>query len=262
MLPLMKKSVALTIMVFLSLAGCAVGPDYQRPPVEVPKNWKEATPRDAESRIRWWEIFDNPELDVLEAQALVANQKLKGASPESSKRGRWPGSAPPTFIPPLTFDPSVNRQDFSANRLTATPQTGTSIGRFNSNLFTVPLDLSYEVDVWGRYAGLMRPPGRKPRASAADYESVLLTLTSDVAQNYFLLRSSGRRDRVVEAYGRAAETSVGSGAIPIRRRSGESTRAVAGGDRPGYDAGTGHRAGAAPCPVGGRLGGASRETSS
>ena len=99
MLPLLKKFLVLAVPVVLSLNGCAVGPDYQRPPVEIPKNWKEAAPRDTESRVRWWEIFGNPELNALEAQALVANPTLKGAI--ASKLGRSPGSARPIFISPL-----------------------------------------------------------------------------------------------------------------------------------------------------------------
>jgi len=190
MLPLVKKSVVSAVMVLLSLAGCAVGPDYLRPPVEVPKNWKEATPRDAESRIRWWEIFDNAELDALEAQALVANQTLKGAIARVEQARQIARISAADFYPTITFDPSASRQDFSANRLITIPRTNNApLSRFNSNLFTVPLDLTYEVDVWGRIRRTYEAAREEAQASAADYQTVLLTLTSDVAQNYFLLRS-------------------------------------------------------------------------
>src|SRR2546427_11269929 len=186
--PLLKKFLVLAVPVFLSLNGCAVGPDYQRPPVEVPKNWKEAAPRDTESRARWWEIFDNPELNALEAQALVANQTLKGAVARVEEARSVARISAADFYPTLTFDPSANRQGFSANRLLELPHSG-SLSQFNSNLFTLPLDLTYEVDVWGRVRRSYEAAREEAQASAADYQTVLLTLTSDVAQNYFLLRS-------------------------------------------------------------------------
>ena len=189
MRPFLKKFLVLVAPVFLSLAGCAVGPDYQRPPVEVPKNWKEAAPRDAESRARWWEIFENPELNTLEAQALVANQTLKGAVARVEEARSVARISAADFYPTITFDPTASRQDFSANRLISIPHTNNNVGRFASNLFTVPLDLSYEVDVWGRVRRSYEAAKEEAQASAADYQTVLLTLTSDVAQNYFLLRS-------------------------------------------------------------------------
>ncbi|HEV8329230.1 MAG TPA: efflux transporter outer membrane subunit [Nitrospiraceae bacterium] len=188
MQPLLKKFFVLAVPVVLSLAGCAVGPDYQQPPVEIPKNWKEAAPRDAEGRARWWEIFDNPELNTLEAQALVANQTLKGAVARVEEARSVARISAADFYPTITFDPAASRQDFSANRLLSIPQNN-NIGRFASNLFTVPLDLSYEVDVWGRVRRSYEAAKEEAQASAADYQTVLLTLTSDVAQNYFLLRS-------------------------------------------------------------------------
>src|SRR2546427_10464529 len=123
MQPLLKKFLVLAVPVVLSLNGCAVGPDYQRPPVEVPKNWKEATPRDAESRARWWEIFDNPELNAMEARALVANQTLKGAVARDEEARSVARISRADFYPNLTFDPSASRPDFSANQLISNPQT-------------------------------------------------------------------------------------------------------------------------------------------
>ena len=188
MLPLLKKFLVLAVPVVLSLNGCAVGPDYQRPPVEVPKNWKEAVPRDAESRARWWEIFGNPELNALEAQALVANQTLKGAVARVEEARQIARISAADFYPTITFDPTATREGYPANRLTTIPQTKT-LPPFTSNLFTVPLDLTYEVDVWGRVRRSYEAAKEEAQASAADYQTVLLTLTSDVAQNYFLLRS-------------------------------------------------------------------------
>ena len=141
MLSSLKKVLLPSVAVLMVGAGCAVGPDYQRPPVEVPKNWKEATPRDGESRIRWWEIFDNPELDALEAQALVANETLKRAIARVEEARQIARISAADFYPTITFDPRATRQGFPVNRLTTIPQTG-SLLPFTSNLFTVPLLLN------------------------------------------------------------------------------------------------------------------------
>src|SRR5207245_11751921 len=106
MLPLLKKFVVLAVPVVLSLNGCAVGPDYQRPPVEIPKNWKEAAPRDTESRVRWWEIFGNPALNALEAQAVVANQTLKGAIGRGAQARQIARIRSAGFYLTLQFDPT------------------------------------------------------------------------------------------------------------------------------------------------------------
>src|SRR5437879_8123321 len=144
MLPLLKKFLVLAVPVVLALNGCAVVPDYQRSPVEIPKNWKEAAPRDTESRVRWWEIFGNPELNALEAQALVANQTLKGAIARVEQARQIARISAADFYLTITFDPTATREGYPANRLTTIPQTKT-LPPFTSNLFTVPLDLTYEV---------------------------------------------------------------------------------------------------------------------
>src|ERR1700722_15939404 len=75
-----------TLSVFTLLSACAVGPDYQRPPVEVPTSykeqsgdWRQAAPQDETDRGAWWSIYKDPVLNDLEKQVEVSNQNLKAA---------------------------------------------------------------------------------------------------------------------------------------------------------------------------------------
>ena len=86
------------------------------------------------------------------------------------------------LLPSLSLDPSFDRQRYS-------PNANPSFGNLTANTFSTPLDLSYEVDLWGRVRRSFESARADAQASLADYYNVLLTLQSDVAQNYFALRS-------------------------------------------------------------------------
>jgi len=168
-----------------------VGPDYQAP-TNSPSpatykaaglgNWKEGRPLDHLPKGNWWEIFGDPNLNRLEAQALAANQQLQAAMARVEQARSTARVARSQLWPGLAFDPSFTRERYSPN---AKP----SFGNLTANTFSTPLDLSYEVDLWGRVRRSFESARAEAQASVADYFNVLLTLNSDVAQNYFALRS-------------------------------------------------------------------------
>ena len=92
------------------------------------------------------------------------------------------------FFPELSLDPSVSRQRTSANQPIALPSS-IKLTSMHLNTFSVPLDLTYEVDLWGRVRRSLESAQAQAEAGVADYHNVLLTLTADVAANYFTLRS-------------------------------------------------------------------------
>ena len=181
--------------------SCAVGPDYQRPTLDVPEKFAGAeapAPDHAGVAPEWWKLFGEPELDELEKAALAANLDLQAAAArvvEARAAARVAGSQ---YYPVITFDPSVNR-----SRVATTSPTGA--GRTGSATVTnvkIPFDLSYEVDVWGRVRRADEAAVATAQASADDFDVVLLTLTADVAQGYFNLRSL---DAQAEILGRSIE---------------------------------------------------------
>ncbi|HEY8965813.1 MAG TPA: efflux transporter outer membrane subunit [Candidatus Methylacidiphilales bacterium] len=178
----------------LALAGCSVGPDYRKPDAaqEAPPAWKEegpwkeAAPRDAIAKGDWWTVFGDPVLDGLEKEAAAANQNLRAAVARVVEARAAARVAAADFFPNITLDPAAQESHSSQNRLL--PPGSGQVG-YTGSTFQVPVDLSYEVDIWGRVRRSFEAYGAEAQATVADYETVLLTLKSDVAQNYFSLRA-------------------------------------------------------------------------
>jgi outer membrane protein, multidrug efflux system len=174
----------------LLLAGCAVGPDYKRPVETVPPqykaetlgSWKEGRPLDQLPKDAWWEVFADGTLNDLQHRAAAANQELKAAVARVEQARDTARVARSELLPTLNADPSFQRQRYSPNQVP-------SFGPLTANRFSVPLDLSYEVDLWGRVRRGFESARADAQASLAAFHNVLLTLHSDVAQNYFSLRA-------------------------------------------------------------------------
>jgi len=180
-------------LIALCLSGCTVGPNYKRPSVEVPsaykepppQGWKEAAPHDEIAKGNWWEAFGDPQLNDLETQALAASPTLQAAVARVTQARANVRITRAALFPTVNVDPSAARARASAEGNEA-PNT---INRpFTNNVITLPLDVSYEVDLWGRVRRAVESSRAQAQASQADYENILLTLKSDVAQNYFSLR--------------------------------------------------------------------------
>lgn len=182
----------------LALAGCAaVGPDYKRPAAEAPNGWKEAGQQNAGAALpaKWWEVFNDPKLNELEEQAAQLNPSLRAAAARVTQARAIARVSEADFYPSVTLDPSVSRDRFSANRPV---QPGTPTVSYTASHFRLPLDASYEVDIWGRVRRQVEASNARLDASADDYFTVLLTLQADIAQNYFALRSLDSEQQVLQ----------------------------------------------------------------
>jgi multidrug efflux system outer membrane protein len=187
-LPLQFGGLMLASVLFLS--GCAVGPDYKRPTTTAPASykaealgsWKEGRPLDHLPKGEWWEVFGDETLNDLQSRAEDANQELKGAVARVEQARATARVARSELLPTINADPSYTRQRFSPN---AVP----NFGGITANEFRAPLDLSYEIDLWGRVRRSFESARADAQASLAAFHNMLLTLHSDVAQNYFALRA-------------------------------------------------------------------------
>ena len=167
-----------------------VGPDYKQPTNSLPTNykalelgaWKEGRPLDNVPKGNWWEIFGDSGLNELESQALSANQELKAAVARVDQARATARVARSDLLPSLNLDPSFTRQRYSPNQVP-------SFGGVTANTFRTPLDLSYEIDLWGRVRRGFQSARADAQASLAAFYNVLLRLQGDVAQNYFALRA-------------------------------------------------------------------------
>ena len=189
-----KLTLNLFVFVAAALPATAglftVGPAYQPPTNSVPVSykaaelgsWKEGRPLDHVPKGNWWEIFGDAELNALESQALQANHELKAAVARVDQARATARVARSELLPTLNADPSFTRQRYSPNQVPG-------FGAVTANNFRAPLDLSYEIDLWGRVRRGFEGARADAQASLAAFHNVLLTLQADVAQNYFALRA-------------------------------------------------------------------------
>jgi outer membrane protein, multidrug efflux system len=191
--PLPRAAALTGALVALCFSGCMVGPNYKRPSVEVPAafkepppaGWKEAAPHDEIAKGNWWEAFGDGELNALEKQALAGSPTLQAAVARVTQARASERITRAGLFPAVNVNPSAARTRESS---IASEAPGTSVTPFTNDAITLPLDVSYEVDLWGRVRRSVESARAQAQASQADYENILLTLKSDVAQNYFSLR--------------------------------------------------------------------------
>lgn len=210
-----RARLRLTAIVLLlgALSGCAVGPNYRRPsaPVaakwDLAEPWRESAPKDAIPKGEWWRVFRDDDLNVLEQQALAANQTLKVSIARLEQARANAAVQVATLFPTTSVAPAIERQRLSGNR----PSNGVLIPLrpATQNAYTVPFTVSYEVDLFGRRRRSIEAAEAAYQANAADLENVRLLVTSQLAGDYFTLRQLDSQlqilNRTVEALQKGLE---------------------------------------------------------
>jgi NodT family efflux transporter outer membrane factor (OMF) lipoprotein len=181
-------------LALLVLAGCAVGPDYQRPAVDTPAfketgNWKPAEPGEQVPRGKWWQTYSDPVLNELEDRIEVSSNTLHVAEAQYRQAQAAATIANAALFPAVNADGSASRASTSAH--------GT-IPASLSNTFGAGLAASWEFDLWGQVRRGAEAGRAAAEASAADLESVRLSLHATLAQTYFSLRVADTEQRLYE----------------------------------------------------------------
>ncbi|MBZ0165821.1 MAG: efflux transporter outer membrane subunit [Candidatus Omnitrophica bacterium] len=197
----------LTVLLLLSVTatGCQplVGKDYKRPQLTIPdgwsvyakKPWKQATPRDDVDRGRWWMVYEDEQLNALQEQALAANYSLKSAVAKVERARALARISRSEFYPELDLNPDMMRSRTTKNSFNST-SAGTK--SFASSSYNVPLDLSYEIDIWGRVKRGFESAQAEAEATRAELYAVRLIMAADVATHYFLLRELDREVDIID----------------------------------------------------------------
>jgi multidrug efflux system outer membrane protein len=174
--------------VIVAVGGCTVGPRYVRPAIEPPAGFKSPAPTgDPHVPEEWWSLYGEPELDRLIATANASNQTLRIAVARVDEARALARVAASYRYPTITANGIYTRQRTSGNRVsTVTGQPVANTATFNDWL--VPVDLSYEVDVWGRLRRSLQAARAQAVATKDDEAVVRLTVQTDVAQYYYTLR--------------------------------------------------------------------------
>jgi len=199
--------------------GCMVGPKYVKPAAplaqeykEQPPNsykesndWKSAQPDDQALRGNWWEIFGDSQLNSLEDELTVSNQDLKVAEAQLRESRAQIKFNRSFLAPTISTSPSVANERVSAN----SPYFPSFAANDGTGNYTLPFDLSYEVDLWGRVRRTISASREEAQATAADLETARLSLHAELAIDYFELRSADAQkqllDDTVNAYSSALQ---------------------------------------------------------
>jgi len=181
------------------VAGCAVGPNYHTPTVDTPPaykeaaDWKPAQPNDQNLGGDWWTIFKDPELDKLELQVNVSNQNLIAAEAEYQQARAALRYNRADYYPTVTAGLGGTRERVSSHR----PPPSSIFDGITYNDFVVPVEISYEADVWGRVRRTVESYREQAQASAADLATVNLSLHADLAVDYFEARSLDAEEQLL-----------------------------------------------------------------
>jgi len=212
------------------LSGCNVGPKYTPPTMPPPPafkeaapaaysaappgTWQPAQPQDATLKGKWWEMFNEPELNALEEQLNIDNQNIAEYYQNFMAARAQVREARAGYYPTVTANPSITNTRTSTTTGTSTTLIGPSSGstgtattssatktNVNTN-FSLPIEASWEPDLWGRVRNTVREFQSAAQVSAADLENVRLTAQANLAVYYFELRG---QDSLQDLYNRTIE---------------------------------------------------------
>jgi outer membrane protein, multidrug efflux system len=188
----MARGLKLAALAGTLAAGCAVGPDYERPPAEVPAAWQpdapwhEAAPNDAALKGEWWTLFQDPTLTSLVEHALAGNQNLRVAAARLDQARDEVTVAAADLYPSVGLSASAERGKTSANR---------PLGQYTvpnqatvQNNFVLGANVNYEADLFGRVRRGVEGARASAQQAEADYENTRLVLTAQLVTDYFALR--------------------------------------------------------------------------
>ena len=188
-----------------TLTGCAVGPDYQRPDAEIPRQfkewdgWKTAEPNDEEARGAWWERYGDAELNALVTQIDLSNQNIRVAVAQVRQAQATLDATRANYWPNLGAN-------FAATRATST-STNASSNAVN-NTVRPSLSATWEPDVWGSIQRSSEANTASVQASRADLEAVRLAAQATLVQSYLQLRVSDAQKQLLDETVRSYQRSL------------------------------------------------------
>ena len=207
------RATALWLMLLVMLPGCAVGPKYHPPTPQPPaavykesptqfkenEGWTVAQPSDSMLRGKWWEIFNDPELNALEEQLDINNQNIKQFFENFMEARAIVREARSQYFPTLAVAPSFSRSRTSGT-LSTTPvnTSGTAAPRpqLQSTIYSLPLEASWEPDLWGKVRNTVRQSQYAAQVSAADLENERLTEQASLAEFFFQIRGQDELQKI------------------------------------------------------------------
>jgi NodT family efflux transporter outer membrane factor (OMF) lipoprotein len=187
------------VAAFALLAGCTVGPKYNKPPVATPpafkesEGWKVAQPSDSAIKGKWWEMFNDAELNALEEKVSVNNQNIASAAAAYFAARDQVKEARSQLFPTVTVSPSIG------NSRQPLPSGSTSTNSAIQSSFSLPFDATWQPDFWGKVRNTINAAAFGAQVSAADLENVRLAAQSELAVDYFQLRGQDSLTKLLDS---------------------------------------------------------------
>jgi NodT family efflux transporter outer membrane factor (OMF) lipoprotein len=208
------------------VAACTVGPNYVRPTVESPpefkEQWKVAQPRDEGPRGNWWEVFGDPQLNALAAQVDINNQNIKIAEANVRQARALTAQARAAFFPTVGGSASATRGSISGGPRSSNAG-GNAGGGGVANLYNLSLDATWELDLWGRVRRQVESAEANTQASEADLGGARLSAQAQLVQDYLLLRVQDAQTKLlndtVQAYQLSLQLTRNQYAVGVAGRS-------------------------------------------
>jgi NodT family efflux transporter outer membrane factor (OMF) lipoprotein len=195
------RSVA--VMCGVSLAACAVGPNYHRPAFDAAANYKEAgdwkpsEPNDVLSRGPWWKIFNDDVLDGLEAQIDISNQNVKAAEAAFEQSRALVAQARAGFWPTIAASLGAQRQG-GAEVVTNAAGLPTGTTTRTQNTFTAGVSGNWDIDIWGRIRRNTESNVASAQANSAALAAARLSAQAELATDYFELRAQDQLEKLLD----------------------------------------------------------------
>lgn len=203
----MYRLILVHLGILLLLSSCRLGPSYRVPGSEIPSAWK-APQEEVESSSqvgKWWEVFQDCTLDGMEEMAVANSPSLQAALERVFQAWSVAGVDRAALYPQATLNPSYSDTGelfkiFLPPGLAIPGFTAANtVFRIHQFQYLLPLNMSYEIDLWGKLRGQYQAAVMSAQAQEDAYCAAILTLTTDLASNYFQMRSLDAQIDVLKA---------------------------------------------------------------
>lgn len=193
----------------LLAAGCTVGPNYRRPSVpqapawkenSVPPpnppdgTWKQAAPSDQVLRGRWWEMYNDPQLNALEDKVAVNNQTLKAATEQYLEAREQVQAARSQYYPTLSAGPAIQRTRNSLNQ----PNSVRNVSNYQYTTYSLGGQAQWQPDFWGQVRRSVEQSRAAAQASAAELANAELSVRAELAVDYFQMRGLDEQKQLLD----------------------------------------------------------------
>lgn len=210
----------------LALSACALGPDYQRPELQTPtqfkqiEGWTQAKPGDVLERGSWWQLYGDAELNALVERLNISNQNLAASEAQYRQARALVRGARAAFYPSLSSSAGASRSGQGAGSQSTSSGTSSNSSGVSTS-YDLSLNAAWELDIWGKLRRSLESSRAGFEASAADLAALKLSLQAELVQNYLQLRVLDDQQRLLDAtvaaYARSlklTENQYNAGIVP------------------------------------------------